>query len=107
MEVDALLVYDVRSQPGVCVIAFTGEIDNLNAIFFAEALAEPTAARVDVNLSAVTLLDSSGLHALVAAQRNIAHRNGKMRVVAASPCVRSVIEHFGLSEQLLDVSGAA
>ena len=102
MEVDALLVYDVGSLPGVCVIAFTGEIDTFNAVYFAEALVEPTAACVDVDLSDVTLLDSSGLRALVAAQRHISYRNRKLRVVAASPVVRQVIESSGLSEQLFD-----
>ena len=99
---DELLVYSITSSGDGCVIAFSGEIDITNAPFFAEVLAEPEARCVNIDLANVTLLDSSGLKALVAAQRHIRLRNGAMRIVAASPIVRCVLEITGLDDLLLD-----
>ena len=63
---------------------------------FRNALLEAQGSpRVVVDLSAVTFLDSSGLHALVAAYHRVP-AGGELRVVGLRPNVRKVFEITGL-----------
>lgn len=48
--------------------------------------------RVDLDFSRTTFLDSSGLGALVALHKAIAPRKGSIRILAARPEVRRVLE---------------
>jgi anti-sigma B factor antagonist len=49
-------------------------------------------ARIDVNMSAVTFLDSSGIGVLVAAQRAAAARGATLRLCEPTPMVRMTLE---------------
>ncbi len=77
------------------VVAVTGEVDMATAPELAEAIAavNDSVRRVVVDLAEVTFLDSSGLNALVHAQRGLAKQQIGFRVVSpADRVVRRVLE---------------
>lgn len=88
---------------GAVRLVVVGEIDMSNAAQVRDAgTAAVTAADVsglDVDLSAVTFLDSTGLGALVAVRTAGADLSRAVRITAASPRVRQVIEVCGLSSE--------
>jgi anti-sigma B factor antagonist len=51
-----------------------------------------TTVRLDLDLSALTFLDSSGLGALVALHKTLRSRNGTVRLLQPAPNVRQVLE---------------
>jgi anti-sigma B factor antagonist len=51
-----------------------------------------TAVRLDLDLSALTFLDSSGLGALVALHKTLRSRNGTVRLLRPAANVRQVLE---------------
>jgi len=57
--------------------------------------------RVDVDMSAVTFLDSSGLGMLVAAQRAAAARGTDLMLCEPGPLIRMVLEIANLQERLV------
>lgn len=96
---------------GAVRLVVSGEIDMSNAQQVRDAgIAAVTAADVSelgVDLSAVTFLDSTGLGALVAVRTAGADRSRAVRITAASPRVRQVIEVCGLSAEFgLDSTGS-
>ncbi len=94
--VGAGLDTDIRTAGGRAVLAVGGEVDLGTAERFRNALLEAQGSpRVVVDLSAVTFLDSSGLHALVAAYHRVP-AGGELRVVGLRPNVRKVFEITGL-----------
>jgi anti-sigma B factor antagonist len=86
-------------EPGRFVAAFSGELDIVSVegieAQVEDLLARP-ATRVDLDLTDVTFMDSSGLAVLV----RIANQFGPLRVSGARPLVRRVIEVTGLTEIL-------
>jgi anti-sigma B factor antagonist len=87
---------DVRSEGGQAVLAVGGEVDLATVERFRDALLEAQGSpRVAVDLSAVTFMDSSGLHALVAAYHRVP-AGGELRVMGLRPNVRKVFEITGL-----------
>lgn len=77
------------------LVAVSGEVDIAAAPSLAETLVQFANGDVIVDLSDVTFMDASGLHALMAAQRHIERRKGRLVVQDASPVVRSVFEITG------------
>jgi hypothetical protein len=57
-------------------------------------------AYLDLDLTAVTFIDCSGINALLASCRHAQRLGGWMRVAGASPCVRRLIEITGLRQLL-------
>jgi anti-anti-sigma factor len=53
---------------------------------------------LEVNLAAVTFLDSTGLSCLAKASKQMAEGGGRLRVTGASPMVLRVFEIAGLSD---------
>ncbi len=65
-----------------------------------EARATPGAEVIELDLSGVTFIDSSGIGAIVMASRAAADANQSMRIGARSPVVERVLEVSGLEEAL-------
>jgi anti-anti-sigma factor len=79
--------HDVRDQDGVTVIAPRGPIDVSRALELREVLAGPvgeSGGRVLVDLSEVTLVDSSGIGIFVTAHRH-AEAAGASFALAGAP----------------------
>jgi anti-sigma B factor antagonist len=100
-------VFTVCSRPeanGVVVVSVAGEVDLANAdelrAAFAPCLADPAVRLVVCDLSRVTFLACSGLSALLDAQRTLALRDARIRVVAQNPAVIRPITVTGLSDTL-------
>jgi anti-sigma B factor antagonist len=77
-------------------LALSGDLDHasvaqLAALTFAEGY-----RRIDVDLSALTFIDSSGLAALVRLQRLAVGADAVMRVVALSPYLRGLFKMTAL-----------
>ena len=89
--------FELRSSQiaDAVIVEAIGEIDMATAPQLAAAL-DPTpddVRRMVVDLSGVTFLDSSGLNALVQAQRALAHRSVDLRIVCPTDrVIRKVFE---------------
>jgi anti-anti-sigma factor len=99
------------SRQGSCIIASAfGEIDLATAPALVEAieseLGRSTPARLVIDLSEVSFLDSSGLNALVRLQKLLEDRAIALRLVIPSGhVVRQVFEITSLTEPLSVVGG--
>ena len=86
-------------------VAPEGDIDAANAPLLREVLRQVLetndAGHVDVTMSAVTFLDSSGIGMLVAAQRAAAAKGRTLMLREAGPVVRMVLEVTHLDGVLL------
>lgn len=83
-------------------VALQGEIDLYNAADVRSALARECALgpkRLVVDLTAVDFLDSTALHALQSARKELPDGRGFV-VVAPTPAVRRVLEYSGLDRVL-------
>jgi anti-sigma B factor antagonist len=77
--------HHVKEENGVAVVAVSGAIDVASSLELRDVLAEAIAAagaRVLVDLSRVSLIDSSGVGVLISAHR-LAETNGASLVLAA------------------------
>lgn len=104
-ENEAQLTLDLADRDdGGVVITVAGEIDSSNCDRLQELLREQGAAggavAVDVDLSGVTFIDSSGLRALLVGQQAINATNGSLRVSNPSDNVRRLFEITGLTDRL-------
>jgi anti-sigma B factor antagonist len=89
-------------------VTVCGEVDIAAAPKLAEALVQFPSGTVIVDLADVTFFDASGLRALLAAQRNIERRKGRLIVEGTSAAVRKVFDIVGLDSSLhADSNGAA
>lgn len=89
-----------------------GEVDVVTSPRLHEALEqllEDGPSLVLVDMANVTFIDSSGLGALVVADRHLEERGSELRLVALSPRVTSVLEAAGLTDrfQTFDLEGPA
>jgi len=94
---DHVAVEVVRS-PGRVTLRVTGEIDMSTAPSVHEAAVgairhHPT---LDIDLSAVTFMDSSGLHMLLATKQLAERRGGHVRLLHPTPSVMRVLEVTGV-----------
>jgi anti-anti-sigma factor len=86
--------------PTATVVTVAGEVDLAVAEPLRRALQEACATPRDlvaVDLSDVSFLDSTGLHALVTAHKRLAERNARLVVVVPPGLVRRVMELSGLT----------
>ncbi len=102
-----------RLANGTFVVAAGGEVDLYTAPELERALAEPLAegtARLVVDLSEATFVDSTALHVILRAARQLDREAGELIVVAPDPNVRKVFEitgadrFFAVVQSLLTVS---
>jgi anti-sigma B factor antagonist len=94
----------VRDEPKITIVAVAGEIDLLTAPRLAAALDPILAAdtaRIAVDLTDVTFIDSAGIHVLVnASNRASCH----VAVICGPGTVRRTLELLGLIDPLSVVS---
>jgi anti-sigma B factor antagonist len=92
-----------HSEGGGVVVEVCGEVDLATAPQLSDALLAATAESLDVSvdLSATSLIDSTGISALLTCFKDVRDKGGSFRVRALSPAARKVFEIAGL----LDVLG--
>ena len=83
------------------VVSVRGELDAYSAPRLEDEIARLVADRVDdvvLDLSQTGFLDSSGLRAILTAQRQLAESNGQMGLRAPSEPVKRLLEITGLTD---------
>ena len=93
----------VATQPvtGVTVVSLVGELDTTTAVELTSvltALSHDGHARVVVDASDLTFIDSSGLNALVTGARALAATGGRLVVAGAPAHIDRVFDVVRLSE---------
>ena len=90
-----------RMVGGVCV-ALTGELDLAGVPAAASELrrAQSEARDVLLDLSALTFIDVSGLHMIVAADTRARHHHGRLMVRCGRSCVCRLFELTGIDRSL-------
>jgi anti-anti-sigma factor len=97
----AALSVAVDNRDDLAVVTVAGEVDLESCTELGVVLAGlQGAGAVDVDLSGVTYLDSTGLRSLLAARDAAAERGGRLRVSAASNIVARLIEITGTTDIL-------
>jgi anti-anti-sigma factor len=98
--------FGLRAQPGtggVLRLVLSGEVDMATAVQIPEATDKALsehATEVLIDLAAVTFLDSTGMRALLTAQRIAAESRVPLRVVGAQGGVERVLTITGLLDVL-------
>ena len=88
--------------PPVVTVTISGEIDIATCRAMREALATgPSPAHLEIDMSAVTFMDASGIGVLLAARRLAVDAGGSLTLRAPSRAVRRVTGILGLDEVLL------
>jgi anti-anti-sigma factor len=104
MSEDAPLVTAVEPiEADIVAVRVHGEFDLAAVEQFHAAIAaacDRSPATVELDLEAVSFIDSSGVGAIVVASRNAAARGASMRIGARSPVVERVLEVSGLEAAL-------
>jgi anti-sigma B factor antagonist len=96
-----------RVTNGSWVVAARGEVDLYTAPELERALAGPLtkgAMQLVVDFTAATFIDSTALHVLLRAARQLDGKEGELIVVAPDPKVRKVFEITGLNRFFAVVS---
>lgn len=92
-------------QDGVrAVITVTGELDAYSAPGLEEEVSRLLGENVtdlSLELSGTKFLDSSGLRAILTAQRRLAERDGRLALRAPSEPVRRLLDITGLSDHFI------
>ena len=78
-----------------CRIKITGEVDLHTAPLMVDAVAK--AMTVELDLSEVSFIDTSGLYGLV----KLRNHRAALQIIAVSPAVHRVLEVTSLAESLL------
>jgi anti-anti-sigma factor len=94
----------VSALNGGHLVSVAGEIDMATAPRLAETLVQFAIGSVTVDLSGVTFIDASGLRALIAAQRHIERREGRLTLRGVKPFTRRLFEMTDL-DRLVSVNG--
>ena len=97
----------VSEQPGIPVLAVRGEIDVASAPEFHASLSDligKGSEVVMVDLSEVSFIDSSGLGALVGAEKEMRGAGHELRLVVTQPQITRLLELTGLDEVFTVVS---
>lgn len=103
--------HQVEAVPGGVRILVSGEIDLAVADdlqkWITEAVDSHPGADIDVDFSAVTFLESTGIRALVLAHRTAVEAGSRMRVTGTVSRVRMVLKMTGVYELLCPAQDAA
>lgn len=90
----------VSSRDSALTIALSGEIDHHAArdmmAQLDQAIAERVPARLTLDLSGVTFMDSSGIAVLLRAHRQMVHTGGSLRAVNLPAQARRVLDAAGI-----------
>ncbi len=98
-----LTIRNDAGPDGTARLHVSGELDAHSAPEFAEAFEPAVAggAAVEVDLTDVSFIDSSGLAALIAARQRALDLGGSLVVTAASHAAMRLFEIAGISEHLM------
>jgi anti-sigma B factor antagonist len=108
MHQDQLTIETVRGEDSVS-LRVTGEIDLSTAPLLREAALcalRHHSTTVDIDLSGVPFMDSTGLEVLLATRRRADLDGGRLRLIAPTSAVMRVIEVTGL-DRLFEIDAAA
>jgi anti-sigma B factor antagonist len=98
------LEVDTRTEDGVAVVTPRGELDVAGTPALEDALAEaaetPAVAGVVVDLSKLDFMDSSGLRAVVLADRRLREQGLRFALVRGGEPVHRVFELTRMTERL-------
>jgi anti-sigma B factor antagonist len=97
------LFLSVREEPGVTVVAVSGELDLLTAPRLMAELDDVVRQRtgdVVVDLSETAFMDSFGIHVLVSAHHRLARQSRQFAVICGQSPVRRTLELTHLIEPL-------
>ncbi len=86
------------------VLAVRGELDAYSAPGLEEQITKLTGERVDqivLDLSQTAFLDSSGLRAILTAQRRLGESGGQLRLRAPSDAVTRLLDITGLANHFV------
>lgn len=90
----------VTSRDSALTIALSGEIDHHAArelmAQLDQAIAERVPARLTLDLSGVTFMDSSGIAVLLRSLRQMGHTGGSLRAVNIPAQARKVLDAAGI-----------
>lgn len=90
----------VTSRDSALTIALSGEIDHHGAremmAQLDQAIAERLPARLVLDLSGVTFMDSSGIAVLLRSRRQLEHTGGELRVTGIPAQARRVLDAAGV-----------
>jgi anti-anti-sigma factor len=93
-----------RAGGDALVLALRGEVDMATAGMVKQAatkaITDDGYRRLVLDLSQVSFMDSSGLHAIVDAQRAMQAAGGQVKVVNGSPSLARIFELTGLNRLL-------
>ncbi len=107
MHQDEVTIETVPGE-GRVSLRVTGEIDLSTARLLRETALcalRHHSSTLDVDLSGVPFMDSSGLEALIATRRRAELHGGRLRLIAPTPAVMRVIEVTGL-DRLFEIEAA-
>jgi anti-anti-sigma factor len=101
------LTYEVTTAGSVVEVRFVGELDyavvpDVLDRLTAVVLGDPRPDRVVVDLSELSFLDSTGIHALVTARRIASQHGVEMNLVNPGGMVRRALEITGVIQRLTD-----
>ncbi len=82
-------------------VTLSGEIDLAEVDMVRAALGPFASSQVDVDLTAITFMDSSGLQCLLQLQGEASDGGGRLIVCAVSPAVQRLLQLSGTSDRLL------
>ena len=86
----------------VVTVTISGEVDIATSQAMRDTLATaPGPAHLEVNTSAVTFMDASGIGVLLAARQRAVDSGGSLTLRAPSPAVRRLTGVLGLDEILI------
>jgi anti-sigma B factor antagonist len=80
--------------------AVVGEIDAHTAPKISEAVAEATTTSLEIDLSGVDFVDSSGLRTLIEAHQRFEANGGSLTLVRPSPVVARLFDISGVGDYL-------
>lgn len=100
-----LTIRNDTGPDGTARLHVSGELDAHSAPEFAEAFepAVAAAAAVEVDLTDVSFIDSSGLAVLIKARQRVVDSGGSLVVSGASPAAMRLFEIAGVSTYLMRV----
>ena len=90
--------YSVSQKNGYVVVSAAGEIDLATspALHEAVSVAAKCSPRIAIDLTQATLLDATGLSALVGGLHRVRGQDGEVALVGTTGVVRSAVEGTGL-----------
>ena len=99
----SLFRISVAQQSGTWIVSLSGELDYAASIELVPKLVDITDncdADLLFDLGQVTLIDSEGIKAILAAQERMRGKDGEVRVINCSLAARRVLHLVGVDEAL-------